>query len=125
MLRLLLIDDNAMLRKALRIALGQMGYAVTEAANGAEALARFREQPVPLVVTDIVMPEKEGLETVRELRALAPQVKIIAMSGGGTGAAGDYLRMAKILGADRVLQKPFSDDDLAAVIRELLGGAGN
>lgn len=123
MLRILLIDDNAMLRKALRLALTHSGYAVTEAANGEEGLARFREAPVQLVITDIVMPEKEGLETIGELRALAPGLKILAISGGGVGTATDYLFMAKALGAERVLQKPFTEEELVSTVGGMLRGS--
>jgi DNA-binding response OmpR family regulator len=124
MLRILLIDDDSTLRRALRIALEKSGYEVVEAANGREGLAAFALQPADLVVTDIIMPEVEGVETIRGLRKASVAVPIIAISGGGRGSAEDYLYYAKIFGANRVFEKPFDIDTLRAAVASLLGLEG-
>lgn len=121
MSHLLLIDDDDNFRKMLRTALDERGYEVTEASDGKEGLARYKARPVDLVISDLIMPEKEGLETIIELRKLQPGLKIIAMSGGGRVSAKEYLPLAMQLGAARVLAKPFATDILASTIAELLG----
>jgi DNA-binding response OmpR family regulator len=118
--RVLLIDDNESLRSSLHRTLVRAGYEVEDAPNGDLALRAYRRQPADVVITDIVMPDKEGLETIRELRRLYPDVKIIAISGGGTGRANDYLDLARRLGASRILAKPFLGDDILALVAEVL-----
>jgi CheY-like chemotaxis protein len=118
---ILLVEDDESLRSLLRISLERMGNAVTEARDGKEALALFKQGPVNLVITDLVMPEKEGLETIRELRRGHPELKIIAMSGGGRADARDILKMAKLFGATAVFRKPFSLADLRKAVAKLLG----
>ena len=83
--------------------LERFGYEVTAVRNGNEALASHRERPADLVITDLVMPEKEGVETIRKLRQVTPDAKIIAMSGGGRNKSNTYLQLARQLGAARVL----------------------
>lgn len=119
--RILLIDDDTTLRRALRIALEKSGHEVTEAADGREGLAAFALQRADLVVTDIIMPEMEGVETIRGLRKASLGVPIIAISGGGRGSAEDYLYYAKIFGANKVFEKPFDIDTLRAAVATLLG----
>ena len=106
----------------MRIGLEAAGYDVDEASDGAEGLTLFKQQPADLIVTDIYMPNKEGLETIRELRRLDPDVKIIAMSGGGS--AGDFLPIAKRLGAAKTMQKPFDNEMLLEAVSEVLGKRG-
>src|SRR4051812_37978620 len=107
MSRILLVDDDDQLRQFLQFTLTGMGHQVIEASNGEEALREFELHPFDIVVTDIVMPDKEGLETIAELKRKHPGVPIVAMSGGGENAQPmDYLRMAKMLGATRLLAKP-------------------
>jgi DNA-binding response OmpR family regulator len=120
MSHLLLIDDDDNFRKMLRTTLEDRGYEVTEACDGKEGLARHGARPADLVITDLIMPGKEGLETIIELRKLKPGLKIIAMSGGGRMSAKDYLPIARQLGAARVFAKPFANDALVAAINELL-----
>jgi DNA-binding response OmpR family regulator len=120
MQRILLVDDDTALRKLLRLNLTKMGYTVAEASNGKEALAMQQGDPAELVLTDLIMPEKEGLETIPELRKKYPGVKIIAMSGGGRGSASDYLKIAKMMGADHVMAKPFSYQELADAIAQVM-----
>jgi len=121
MKRILIIDDNDQLRSLLREILELGNYVVTEAPNGDIGARLFRQQPADLVITDIFMPEKEGLETIRELRRDFPDVKIIAISGGGSRGALGYLPTAKKLGAHRTFIKPFEMLELLAAVHELLG----
>jgi DNA-binding response OmpR family regulator len=122
--RILLIEDDNDVRTMLRLTLAHFGHTVIEASNGREGLELFNTANADLVITDIVMPEKEGLEILIELRERqVPPVKIIAISGGGQRKAADYLRLAKLMGAARVLAKPFSSEVLIATIDELLSGS--
>ncbi len=123
MARILLIDDDDDLRTMLRRVLTLSGHTVVEARNGEEGLALFPQAAADLVITDIVMPGKEGLEVLMALRKKHPPVKIIAISGGGRGDATDYLHLAKQMGAARVLSKPFSNDALMSAIAAVLGSA--
>lgn len=118
---ILLIDDDDLLRRMLAITLTKMGHQVTEAPNGREALRLFAAEPPDVVLTDMVMPDKEGVEVIGELRRLQPDLKIIAMSGGGRGDAFDYLKIARLMGAASTLQKPFSNEALATAIATVLG----
>ncbi len=120
MARILLIDDDDLLRSALRLTLIHFGHTVIEARDGKQGLALYEQAGADLLITDIVMPEKEGLEVLMTLRKRQPPVKIIAMSGGGRVSASDYLRIAKHLGAAKVLTKPFSNDAMIAAIDEVL-----
>jgi len=121
MQKILLVDDDDPFRKMLRKTLIKMGYEVVEARNGDEAVKLYEQETVDLVMTDIIMPEKEGLETIDALKSKHLGVIIIAMSGGGRGSATDYLKVAKLMGADRILSKPFSNEEMAATLDELLG----
>jgi DNA-binding response OmpR family regulator len=121
MMHILLVEDDEGLRSLLRISLEKMGHSVTEARDGKEALTLFKKGPVHLVLTDIMMPGKEGLETIRELRRGNPELKIIAMSGGGRSDARDTLKMAKLFGATAVFSKPFSLAELRKMVTKLLG----
>ena len=118
MARILIIDDDEDVRTMLCVTLAQAGHTVIEARNGKEGLELFQHANADLLITDIVMPEKEGLEVLMELRKKHPPVKIIAISGG------DYLHMAKLMGAAKVLAKPFSTNVLIEAFDELLPGGG-
>ena len=120
MAKILVIEDDKTVRRVIRRILETKGYSVSEAGDGKEGINRFLEDPADLVLTDIVMPTKEGLETIRELKETSPDVKIIAMSGGGRNNPYDYLNLAKKFGAARVFEKPFEWDDLIDAISELL-----
>jgi DNA-binding response OmpR family regulator len=123
MARILLIEDHNELRTMLRATLTAARHTVIEARDGNEGLALFRQGGADLVVTDIVMPEKEGFAVLMELRTVQPPVKVIAMSGGGaSGSGADYLATATLLGAATVLPKPFRTEALLAAIDELLAG---
>jgi DNA-binding response OmpR family regulator len=120
MSRILLIDDDDSLRAMLRDSLVHYGFTVTEARDGREGLDLLDRGGIDLVITDIVMPVKEGLEVLMELRRRQPPVKIIAISGGGRSSAMDLLQTAALMGASKVIHKPFSHDELIIAICELL-----
>lgn len=120
MARILIVDDDEGVRAVLSFVLERQGHEVIIATNGREALRLFGEKQPELVMTDLVMPDKEGLETILELRRKHPRVPIIAMSGGGRANGADYLKMAKAMGANRTLTKPLSMDQLPGIIDSLL-----
>ena len=120
MATIMIVDDDANLRQLLRRILRRAKYDVVEAANGQEALVLFRQQPTDLVITDLFMPQQDGLETISALRRLNNHLPIIAISGGGAAAQFDMLRAASLLGAARVLMKPFSIEEVHAALRDLL-----
>lgn len=120
---ILVIDDEQLIRLQIRSALELEGYIVHEAANGNEGLARIAEAAPDVVITDILMPDKEGIETILELRRTHPKIRIIAISGGGRTGNKDFLRTAKHLGADRTLAKPFGLAELLRLVREVLAEA--
>lgn len=120
MARILVIDDEKLARMALNRMLKAGGHEVVEAENGRQGLSRFEESPVDLVVTDILMPEMEGLETIRELRRRWPEVKIISITGGGLANGRDTLRAAKEFGAHAVLAKPFREQEFLKLVEEAL-----
>jgi len=121
MARILVIDDNDEFRELFRIMLEKSGYEVVEAGDGEEALKLYERQPADLVVSDIIMPGKEGVSTMVELRRRYPGVKIIAMSGGGFEGPDEYLESARLVGgAVRVFAKPFKFDQMLEAIKEEL-----
>jgi DNA-binding response OmpR family regulator len=117
---LLLIEDDDLFRDALALALTEHGYTVYQARDGDEGLRIFRVEPADLVITDIVMPNKEGLATVMELRRDHPRLGIIVMSGGLAHDAPLYLKMAGNFGANRTLKKPFELTALLTTVEEVL-----
>ncbi len=118
---ILVVDDEEQMRSIIRQLLENAGYSVMEAPDGKVALWLFKEMPADLIITDIIMPEKEGLETIMELKRDFPKVKIIAISGGGQGSPGQYLSIAKKMGADHTLTKPFEKEELLKAVKNLLG----
>lgn len=118
--KILIIDDEPLLRRTLYDMLSREGYAVQEAPDGRAGLQQWRNHPADLVLIDIFMPVKDGIEVVREMKRLAPQTKLVVMTGGGEHQFMDMAPAAVILGADRWIQKPFSRQDLLALIRPLL-----
>lgn len=117
--RVLVVDDEELVRSSLARILKKAGYLVEEAENGHVALDVFRRWSPHVVVTDIIMPEKEGIETIIELRKLAPDLGILAISGGGRVGNTDFLKYARELGADEVLTKPFTTQKLIDTITNL------
>ena len=118
--KVLITDDEAGVRSFLRTALEQAGYEVVEAADGKEALREFTKHRFDLLITDIVMPEKEGLETIQSIRRRYPDTPILAISGA---FGGQFLQAAQLLGAKAVLAKPIAPEELVAKVAELLQGA--
>jgi DNA-binding response OmpR family regulator len=118
--RILVVDDDDKVRQAICDALELNGHEIVAAGNGLRALESFSAGAFDLVITDIVMPEKEGLETIIELRGLSPDLAILAISGGGSFVPGGYLKSALMLGADKALEKPFSLSLLLETVDELL-----
>jgi YesN/AraC family two-component response regulator len=120
MARVLLIEDDDAVRSSLARILALLGHAVTEARNGKEGLELFSASGADLVITDLVMPEKEGLEVMMEIKKTHPNTRIIAISGGGRRAPGDILKIARHLGAARVLAKPMSFEEIKTAVTEVL-----
>ena len=120
MARILVIDDDEQVLDMLYESLTLEGYDVLRASNGEQGLRLYREGHVDLIITDLIMPEKEGIETIIELRQDFPDVKIIAISGGGRTGTKDYLHMAKIFGVQRTFTKPVAREQLLDSIRELI-----
>jgi CheY-like chemotaxis protein len=117
---ILIVEDDKELREMLKISLVRRKFTVLEAGSGKEAIIHFKPSITDLVVTDLIMPEEDGLKVIMKLRELKPSIKIIAISGGGKAGPGSYLNLAKALGADAIYSKPFSINDLIAKIEELL-----
>src|SRR5674476_301783 len=104
----LLVEDDKELREMLKLSLLRRNFTVLEAENGKAAITHFKPLITDIVVTDLIMPEEDGLKVVIKLRELKPSIKIIAISGGGKVGPGSYLNLAKALGADAIYSKPFS-----------------
>ncbi len=122
MAKILVIDDDDDLRDVLCEALAEQGHEVHAASDGLKGVTLLETLRVDLVVTDILMPRKEGIETIRDLRRLTPAVKIVAMSGGGRSKQLMFLKVAEDFGADVTLQKPFRLGEFLAVVERLLAG---
>lgn len=118
--RVLIVEDDSAVRKLLRTILERAGHEILDARNGKEALKIYKTNPADLIITNILMPEKEGLETIQELRREYPDVKIIAISGGGQVGPADYLEIARRFGATRTFSKPFDRKALLKAVDELL-----
>ncbi|HEX7510524.1 MAG TPA: response regulator [Chitinivibrionales bacterium] len=115
---ILVIDDEEAIRDYLNAFLNQAGYRVLEADNGITALQVLMHEQVDIVITDLVMPEKEGIETIKEIKQLYPLCTVIAMSGSVFGST--YLPMARMLGAEAVIQKPFNKQTMLDAIYSIL-----
>lgn len=121
MARILIIDDDAQIRNMLRQMLEREGFEIADAADGKAGIRLFHQAPADLVITDIIMPDKEGLETIRELLQDNPDLRIIAMSGGGLVGPHHYLKIAEGFGAIRTFTKPIDRRELISAVREVLG----
>jgi len=118
--RILIIDDDHHILMMVKKMLERAGFEVDLASNGKEGLELFKKLSFDLVITDIIMPEKEGLETIREMKKMCSDLNIIAMSGGGKVSSDNYLNTAKMFGASRILTKPFTRKEMVSVVKELL-----
>jgi DNA-binding NtrC family response regulator len=119
---ILVIDDDESLRDSIRRTLRREHYSVLEAAEGAEGINVLTDHPVDVVLVDLFMPGKEGLETIAELHRSHPGIKIIAMSGGGEKGHMDVLKAAKLMGALRTLEKPFQRETLVEAVEQVMRG---
>lgn len=119
-MRVLIIDDDEQIRVLLKQMMEWAGFDVMVAENGRIAMQMQSEQPANLVITDLIMPEQEGLETISRLKKEYAGIKIIAISGGGRIGPEAYLPAARELGADRVFSKPFDVQEVVAAVKELL-----
>ena len=121
MARVLVIDDVEAIRQAMAIVLENEGHEVVQASDGLDGIRRLREGPVDLLITDVLMPGADGIEVIKAVRQDAPQLKVIAMSGGGNQLpAGFSLKMAQAFGARAVLYKPFENAELIEMVRSVL-----
>ena len=120
MARILIIDDDEQIRTMLQQMFEREGYEAAAAADGRIGIRLYKENPADVVITDIIMPEKEGIETIRELKRDYPDVRIIAMSGGGRIGPENYLKIARGLGAEKTLTKPVERKTLLAAVRDVL-----
>jgi DNA-binding response OmpR family regulator len=115
--KILLVEDDDQLRGMLKLLLTSAGYEVSEATNGKRVCDMHQQQRFDLVITDLVMPDIDGLAVIMELRRIDRDVRIIAMSGGGQGKGEDYLRIAQKLGAHLTLSKPFGNQEFLEAVR--------
>jgi len=118
--RVLIVDDDPGIRRTLHILLSREGFQVSHARDGVEALRLWRDQGGDLVITDLHMPEKNGIETIVELLAHSPGMRIIAMSGGGQTKRLDLLGNASMLGAVLTIEKPFTLNEMMSMVRQAL-----
>jgi DNA-binding response OmpR family regulator len=117
---IMIVEDDNDLREMLKVSLTRRRFTVLEAENGKDAINHFKPEVTDLVITDLIMPEEDGLKVIMKLHELKPSLKIVAISGGGKAGPASYLNLAKALGADVVFSKPFSVNDLIKKIEELL-----
>lgn len=117
---ILIIDDEAPIRSMLRLILERAGYSVIEATDGVEGIRHYRKQPTDLIITDLIMPNKDGIGMIIDLKKEFPAIKIIAMSGGGLNKPDGYLKGAKQLGARHTLSKPIDREELLRVVKDTL-----
>lgn len=117
---ILIIEDDKELREMLKTALVRHDHTVIEAENGKDALIHFKPEVTDLVITDVIMPEEDGLKVIMKMREMKKGIRLIAISGGGKAGPGSYLNLAKMLGADAIYSKPFSVNDLVSGIENML-----
>lgn len=116
---ILLVEDDDDLRAMLKESLEKRRHKITEASNGREALNKFKSSVTDLVITDLLMPEQDGIGLIMELRKIKPDIKLVAISGGGKIGPSNYLDVARTLGADAVFPKPFNLYDFIEEIEKL------
>ena len=117
---ILVIDDESRIRTMLKVMLERESFRVITASDGKEGMKLLAKEPVDLVITDLIMPEKEGLEVIQELRKSDSNLPVIAISGGGKNSPDTYLNMARLLGADAIFEKPVKKDKLINAVKKSL-----
>lgn len=120
MTSILLVEDNSDLRAMLKSSLEKRRYMVIEASDGREALKKFKPLLVDMVITDLLMPEQDGIGLIMELKKIKPEIRVIAISGGGKAGPANYLSIAETLGADAVFAKPFNLNQFLDKVAEIL-----
>jgi CheY-like chemotaxis protein len=121
MLRILVIDDEPLLRSTVVTILTRAGFGVEEAPDGAAGIAMFHKNQPDMVITDLFMPNRDGIEVVMELKRSYPHTKILAMTGGGQMQMMELASAAKSLGATHILYKPFDKESLLGAVNTVLG----
>lgn len=121
MAEILLVDDEALVRESIAAMLRRLGHSVTSAGDGFDALQKVGQGPFDIVLMDILMPKMEGIETISRIKKSDPNIKILAMSGGGSFGGHNYLDVALKLGAAAIIRKPFTSADLQEKIEGLVG----
>ena len=117
--KILLVDDDTEILKIYKQIFELNGFQILTVTNAEEALKIVDSYKVAVVITDIIMPEKDGIETILDLRRTNPGLKVIAISGGGRSTPDNYLQSAKLLGADRAIRKPFTNEEILTAVDEL------
>ncbi len=120
----MIVDDDQQILRLLAEIIEKEGHQIVSAEDGEQAFQQFQKHPIDLVITDLLMPNKEGLELIQELRSIRPELKIIAYSGGGQMKPDNYLDFAKGMGADRVFSKPIPIKELTAAVADLISEIG-
>lgn len=120
MARVLIIDDDPAALRMMNRMLSEAGHEVVEAVDGVDGIRKFQSEKPDIVVTDVIMPQQEGIQTILNMRATGIKVGIIAISGGGIGKADTYLGIAEDMGADATLEKPFRAQDLLSLVEFVL-----
>ena len=120
MKRILIVDDDSTIRKLIEVILTKNGFKVEAVSNGIKALSILKKDDFDIVITDLIMPEMDGIELLRELHLKSHKIKVIAMSGGGIASGARYLKMAKTLGVDELIAKPISTKRLLSCVNRLI-----
>lgn len=120
MTKILIIEDDEEVCEYLESVLSRAGYECLCASNGKTGVELFMTDPADIVITDIIMPEKDGIETIMDLRRRNSRLKVIAISGGGRAEPENYLHSAKLLGANKTMKKPFTNEEMLQAISDLL-----
>jgi DNA-binding NtrC family response regulator len=118
--RIMIVDDDASIRRTLHLLLSKAGYEVVQASDGSEAVRLWRQRGGDLVITDLHMPEKDGIETIIELLSYSPRIRIIAMSGGGQTKRLDLLGNMALLGSIHTIEKPFTLSEMLKAVQRAL-----
>jgi len=129
MAQILIIEDDVEFRTVLKDLLERNNYSVETAENGAQGVRMYRENPTDLIITDMIMPKDKGsqltvsggLQVMKDIKEIYPEIKFIAMSGGGIGDTKDFLEAARLLNARYTFEKPFSNEELLQAVKELIG----